>query len=200
MIIGISGKKNSGKSTVSEILNKKGFYLDSFASTVKDIAALLFSYPRERLEGNTLEDRLWRETEDYNLSKFLGKSFSPRNALTMIGTDIGRNTIHENIWIKTVFDRYEKSSNQNRNLVITDVRFPNEFDSIKSYKNIITFNIRISRPQNTISEHISEIALDDKDKNGEFDYYIINDGTINDLELKIDLILDDIKNRISLNI
>lgn len=195
MIIGISGKKNSGKSTVSEILNKKGFYLDSFASTVKDIASLLFSYSREKLEGNTVEDRLWRETEDSNLSKFLGKSFSPRNALTLIGTEFGRDMIHENIWIKTVFDRYGQS--QNPNLVITDVRFPNEFDSIKSYKNILTFNIRINRPGNTISEHISETALDEKDKNGGFDYYIINDGTINDLESKINLILDDIKNKIS---
>jgi hypothetical protein len=195
MIIGISGKKNSGKSTVSKILNNKGFYLDSFASTVKDIAALLFSYCREKLEGNTIEDRLWRETEDENLSKFLGKSFSPRNALTLIGTEFGRNMLHENIWIKTVFDRYEQSPNQN--LVITDVRFSNEFDSIKSYKNISTYNIRINRPENTISEHISETALDEKDRNGEFDYYIINDGTINDLESKINLILDDIKKKIS---
>jgi len=197
MIIGISGKKNSGKSTVSEILNKKGFYLDSFAATVKDIASLLFSYPREKLEGNTVEDRLWREREDENLSKFLGKSFSPRNALTLIGTEFGRDMIHENIWIKTVFDRYEQSLNPN--LVITDVRFPNEFDSIKLYKlykNIPVFNIRISRPGVPTSEHISETALDEKDLNGEFDYYIINDGSKIDLEEKINLILDDIKKRI----
>ena len=194
MIIGISGKKNSGKSTVSDILKNHGFYLDSFAASVKDIASILFNYSREKLEGNTIEDRIWRETEDSIQRDFLGRPFKPRDALTLIGTDFGRNLIHQNIWIKTVFDRYNQ--NLDKNLVITDLRFPNEFDSIKKHNGV---TIRIIRPNNLSSNHISETALDEKELEGEFDYYIINDGTIDDLKNKINVIIDDIKNNIKNN-
>ena len=190
MIIGISGKKGSGKSTISEMFITEGFYLDSFATTVKDIASLLFNYDRTKLEGFTVEDRIWRESEDRILSDFLGRQFKPRDALTLIGTEFGRNTIHQNIWIKTVFDRYKSS--ENKNLVITDLRFPNEFDSIKKHKG---YTIRICRACLEQNQHISETALDSKEANSEFDYIVINDGTIEDLKIKIKNIITDIKTK-----
>ncbi len=197
MIIGISGKKGSGKSTVSDMFLTEGFYLDSFATSVKDIAAIIFNYDRTKIEGFTVEDRIWRENIDNEISNFLGRPFRPRDALTLIGTEFGRNMIHPNIWIKTVFDRYK--SNENKNLVITDLRFPNEFESIKKHKG---YTIRIYRPclqenkpNNIVNEHISETALDSKEANSEFDYIIINDGTIEDLKIKIKNIITDIKTK-----
>jgi hypothetical protein len=195
MIIGISGKKGSGKSTISEMFLTEGFYLDSFATSVKDIAAIIFNYDRTKIEGFTGEDRIWRENIDNEISNFLGRPFRPRDSLTIIGTEFGRNMIHPDIWIKTVFDRYK--SNENKNLVITDLRFPNEFESIKKHKG---YTIRIHRPclqqnipNNIVNEHISETALDSKEANSEFDYIIINDGTIEDLKIKIKNIINNIK-------
>ena len=69
---------------------------------------------------------------------------------------------------------------------ITDMRFPNEMEAVKERKGI---TIRVVRHQietaNFKPLHPSETALDD----AEFDYEIINDGTIEDLVEKVKEIL-----------
>lgn len=187
MIIGLSGKIGSGKSTVSEVFKQNGFELDSFAKSLKDVTNSIFGFDREKLEGFTSEDRIWRETPDKKYSELLGNDFapfSPRDALILIGTTIGRNIIHPNIWIQTVFNRYEQ--NKNKNLLITDVRFPNEYEEIKKRGGFV---IRINRPNIIYKNHISECALDDY----EFDYVIENDSTLEDLYKKINLCLQNIQ-------
>jgi pantothenate kinase len=74
MIIAISGKAGSGKSTIGDIFEKHNFRLDSFATSVKDICSILFNFDREKIEG--------------------------------------RNLIHQDIWIKTLFDRYERNKDK----------------------------------------------------------------------------------------
>jgi hypothetical protein len=65
MIIGLCGAQGSGKDTVANILiSEYGFVKLTFASTLKDVVAILFSWPRDLLEGLTEESRLWRETVD----------------------------------------------------------------------------------------------------------------------------------------
>ena len=126
MIIGLSGKIGSGKSTVSEIFKQNGFELDSFAKSVKDVVNIIFGFDREKLEGINKEDRIWREKSDKRYSELLGKDFSPREAMILIGTTIGRNIIHQDIWIASL----EKKINPNVNYVIPDTRFPNEINLI----------------------------------------------------------------------
>ncbi len=69
------------------------------------------------------------------------------------------------------------------NVVITDVRFPNEYNAIK-YRNghVWRVNKLNHKPAN---DHPSEIALDDF----EFDWSIPNYGTIEDLHAVIDGIM-----------
>jgi hypothetical protein len=189
MIIAISGKIGSGKSTVGDIFEKQGFVLDSFAKSVKDICSILFGYDRNKIEGSTPADRLWREKIDKNNTNLIGKDFTPRDAMVLVGTEFGRNMIHPNIWIETLFNRSDK----NKDLLITDLRFPNEYEEIKKRGGIV---IRINRPNLTnlinnsnSSNHISECALD----NHNFDYVINNDGTLYDLEISIINIINEIK-------
>ncbi len=194
MIIAISGKIGSGKSTVGDIFEKQGFQLDSFAKSVKDICSILFGYDRNKIEGSTPDDRLWREKVDKNHTNLIGKNFTPRDAMVLVGTQFGRNMIHQNIWIETLFNRYDK----NTDLLITDLRFPNEYEEIKKRGGIV---IRINRPNLTkltnlnssnssnSSNHISECALD----NYNFDYVINNNTTLYDLEIKVLNIINEIK-------
>jgi len=188
MIVAISGKIGSGKSTVGEIFEKNGFELDSFAKSVKDICCILFGYDRNIIEGSTPEDRKWRETIDKKNTNLIGKDFTPRDAMVLVGTEFGRNMIHPNIWIETLFNRYDK----NKHLLITDLRFPNEYEEIKKRGGIV---IRINRHNLTkltnlnSSNHISECALD----NHNFDYVINNDGTLYDLETNVLNIINEIK-------
>lgn len=223
MIIAISGKIGSGKSTVGEIFEKEGFVLDSFAKSVKDICSILFGYDRNKIEGITQEDRKWRESIDKNHSNLIGKDFTPRDAMVLVGTEFGRNMIHPNIWIETLFNRYDKNTGTAQfqtqdtfsvsnlelalaksdestyrlnsslfGILITDLRFTNEYDEIKKRGGIV---IRINRPNLTNlnnsnnSNHISECALDNHD----FDYVIDNDGTLYDLENSVLNIINEIK-------
>lgn len=65
------------------------------------------------------------------------------------------------------------------NIVITDMRFPNEEDMIKSYGGHI---IRISRPGFDSDGHRSESSIDLID----YDYLIENNGTIEQLHYEVE--------------
>ncbi len=128
MIIGVVGFIGSGKGTVADILvDKYSFHKLSFADTVKDATAAVFGWPRGLLEGDTDESRAWRETPDEWWSKRFGYNFSPRLALQMMGTEAGRDVFHKDLWIYSL----ERKMELYPNVVIADVRFPNEIKFIQ---------------------------------------------------------------------
>ena len=128
MIIGLVGFIGAGKGTVADILvEKHGFIKESFANSVKDAVSVVFGWDRSSLEGDTPESRAWREQPDEFWSNKLGKSFSPRYALQLMGTEAGRDVFHENLWVYTV----QRRCDPNKNYVIADVRFPNEIKAIR---------------------------------------------------------------------
>lgn len=126
MIVGVLGFIGSGKGTVGDILRDTlGFKKISFAGHVKDVAAVMFGWPRDLLEGETPESRKFREQTDTFWSAKMNKDFTPRLAMQLLGTEIGRNIFSENFWI----DCLEKQINKKTgNYVITDVRFKNEIE------------------------------------------------------------------------
>ena len=142
MIVGLIGLIGCGKGTVaSELVQKHNFRQDSFASSLKDACAVLFDWPRHLLEGDTTESREWRELVDSWWSEKLGISnFTPRYALQILGTDVLRNHFNQDIWFLTVENRIRKNPTQN--VVISDVRFPNEIEFIRKQKGIL---VKINR-------------------------------------------------------
>ena len=129
MIIGVVGFIGSGKGTVADILVREhGFTKLSFADTVKDATAAIFGWPRHLLEGDTDESRAWREQKDEWGSERFGYDFSPRLALQMMGTEAGRNVFHPDLWVLSL----ERKLELYPNVVIADVRFPNEIEFIQS--------------------------------------------------------------------
>jgi len=130
MIIGLVGFIGSGKGTVADILTRKhGFIKESFANAVKDAIAPIFGWERKLLEGDTPESREWRETPDPWWSEKIGKPFSPRYALQLMGTESGRNVFHTDVWVLSLLRRTDPA----KNYVLADVRFPNEIDMIRSH-------------------------------------------------------------------
>lgn len=129
-IIGICGSAGSGKDTIGDILvnNLPNWEKMSFASHLKDVASLLFGFNRKMLAGETPEDRAIREQPDRFWSEKMGKDFTPRYALQYLGTNLLRNQLHQNIWVDCLERKIMESD---KNIVITDVRFPNEIDMIK---------------------------------------------------------------------
>lgn len=126
MIIGVVGFIGSGKGTAADILvQKHGFTKLSFADAVKDATAAIFGWQRSLLEGDTEESREFRErSDDWWATKFGCKHFSPRLALQMMGTEAGRDVFHKDVWVYAL----ERKLDMYQNVVIADVRFPNEIE------------------------------------------------------------------------
>lgn len=131
MIIGITGLKGSGKDTIADFLIKEyGYKKMAFADTLKDAVAVTFGWDREMLEGVTQEHRKTRELPDEFWSKALNRPFSPRNALELVGTQLFRDNFDKNFWVHCLRKRIEESGC--KKIVITDVRFRNEIEAIRS--------------------------------------------------------------------
>jgi hypothetical protein len=150
MIVGLLGFIGSGKGTAGDMLKDMGFTPVSFAKGVKDVAAEMFGWPRHLLEGDTEQSREWREQPDKFWSKELGKDFTPRLALQLMGTEVGRDVFHKDFWIIKLKNYIQQNPNQN--YVITDVRFQNEIEFVHSFNGVL---IEIQRG---LKPHWYEIA------------------------------------------
>lgn len=129
MIIGFVGFIGSGKDTAADYLvNFHGFRRDSFANTLKDAVAAVFGWDRTLLEGRTKEAREWREQVDpWWAERLAMPNLTPRWVLQYWGTEVLRNQFHDDIWIASLENKMRKTKD---NIVISDVRFPNEIKAI----------------------------------------------------------------------
>lgn len=141
MIIGLVGFIGSGKDTAADYLvNFYGFRRDSFANSLKDAVSFIFGWDRTLLEGKTKESRAWREQVDMWWAERLSiPHLTPRWILQYWGTEVLRNHFHDDIWIASLENRLRKTTD---NIVISDVRFPNEIQSIHNSGGIV---VRIKR-------------------------------------------------------
>ena len=130
MIIGVCGFIGSGKDTVADYLvNFHEFRRESFASTLKDAVAAVFGWDRTLLEGRTAEAREWREQVDpWWAERLAMPTLTPRWVLQYWGTEVGRRSFHDDIWIASLENKLRNSKDS---IVVSDCRFPNEIDSIK---------------------------------------------------------------------
>jgi hypothetical protein len=141
MIVGFVGFIGSGKDTAADYLvNFHGYRRDSFANTLKDAVAQVFGWDRVLLEGRTKEAREWREQVDTWWANRLNMpNLTPRLMLQLWGTEVCRNGFHDDIWIASLENKMRKTTD---NIVISDVRFPNEIKAIHNAGGIV---VRIKR-------------------------------------------------------
>lgn len=209
MIVGVAGFIGSGKDTIADyLITFKGFRRMSYAEPLKDAVASIFGWERELLEGTTKYSREWRDTVDSWWAERLHiPHLTPRWVLQQWGTEVGRRAFHDDIWIASVENKLRSLKD---NIVISDCRFPNELSSIKRAGGI---TIRVSRGENppwydaalalnkkfhssnlqmaraTLAEHkvhaseYSSVGLD-------YDFYVDNSGTLDELHRKIDSIIN----------
>lgn len=200
MIIGFVGFIGSGKDTAADYLvNFHGFRRDSFANTLKDAVSAVFGWDRTLIEGRTKEAREWREQVDTWWAERLNKpNLTPRWVLQQWGTEVCRQGFHDDIWIASLENKMRKTKD---NIVISDVRFPNEIKAIHNagglvvrvvrgqdpdwYKDACNVNAGPTNMQWALSKmrleqlkiHASETAWCGR----EIDYEIDNNGSIDDL-------------------
>jgi hypothetical protein len=143
-LISITGFKGSGKDTVGSLLTSNhGYHSHSFAAPVKQILSVMFDWPLDLLQGVTPQSRQWRETPDPYWSEVMRKPFTPRLAMTMIGTDVVRRRVHHNLWTTLCAKHLSQASGHT---VVTDARFTNELQMIKHLGGHTVRVVRSSEP------------------------------------------------------
>lgn len=192
MIIGICGFIGSGKDSIGNILIQQGFQRHSFGDSLKNVVSSIFGWDRALLEGNTEESRRWREAIDPLWSLKLGRAFSPRMALQEIGTNVMRNTFHQDIWVLSMEMKLKGD------VVVTDCRFSNEIEMIrrKGGKIIHVFRDYPTWYSNYVKSGLSLETFVKDIHPSEWswlscppDCVISNDGTLEQLETKVKGIL-----------
>ena len=164
-LIGFAGKARSGKDTAGAYLVDNYHFLRySFAQPLKDGAKAMFNLTEEQIENKEKVIEPWGR--------------SPRELYQLLGTDIAR-TIDKRVWIKNAEMFVKKSLG--RSIVITDVRFKNEAEWIKSLGGVVIYLESKTRGIHTRTLHASENGLNMND----VDLIIENDGTINALYLSL---------------
>lgn len=94
-----------------------------------------------------------------------------------------------NVWCDRVERQIE--GNSAYNIVIADMRYPNEAEMLRR-KGFTLINItRKDRPIDRDPNHSSEVALDNYPH---YDYVIANDGTVEDLYAKLDDVVAKLRN------
>lgn len=206
-VIGISGRMGSGKNTVGDIIEKlcltnngPKFEQKSFARKLKQIASLLTGIPVEDFEDQEFKKSYlgseWGTVQQVPLNSIppfadiqFNALMSVRELLQKLGTEAIRDGLHPNAWVNSLMCEYKrpKMSEYNpSNWIITDVRFPNELEAIEDVKGLTLKVVRpVKKSKTTARLHPSETSLD----KAEFNYTIINDGSIEDLIEKVRQIL-----------
>ena len=146
MIIGLLGRINSGKGTVSDYLETKyNFRPVAFADSLRYVLSHTFGWPVELLQGRTPESRAWREQVDYWWANRLGiPNLTPRMMLQQWGTDLVRNHFHEDLWLASLERQF---INYDGPVVIGDCRQPNEIQLVRKLGGKLVLVTRGGEPE-----------------------------------------------------
>ncbi len=162
IILSLSGKKSSGKNTVARMI------ADMTPSWCKEIAfADALKHEVAVATGTSIE--------------FINKNKDNfRLILQGWGTDFRRKLHGDLYWISKLDKEIYRLTVENKIeiLLVTDARFPNEVEYLMNCQAIC---INVVRPNSDKDQHISETANDQTI----FDVTIQNDGTLQDLQLKV---------------
>lgn len=198
-LVGIMGHAGSGKDFVGNCTLSRydNCYIEAFSDSLKKGCAEIFG-----LTEYVFNAREYKEQEDpfWNVS--------PRKILQFVGTEFFRDAIidlipgiTDNFWIKRLAGKLNGLSRSDSDgaycngdtVVITDVRFKNEFQWILDNNGVIIQLIRPGISAVGLANHASESSFITEPQIGVDNVYVIfNTGTLENLNEKVQEIIDNI--------
>lgn len=190
-LIGICGHARSGKDSVGAHLCKThdNTYKLAFAGALKSAAAQMFGIPEDNFYDDVFKERA---------DEFWG--ISPRQMAQFFGTEMVRETLPKLIptigadfWVHRMVHHLNGQGesclyDEDDVVVITDVRFQNEYDWIISQGGIIIHLTRAGADGTVgIQGHASEAGI--QFTSPDQTYLLVNESTLEDLYAKVDGII-----------
>lgn len=176
-LVGLTGKAGSGKDTAA--LGLTQHHTMKFAEGVYDGVWALNPWISAkdthhwgRYEFSKLQDIVSRAGWDK-----AKENPEVRRLLQVYGTEAGRDIHGPDCWINAWKRKYATMTD---NVVVTDVRFPNEADAIKELGGIIIEIMGPPRRGGVDSTHASEAGIGRR-----ADATLVNEGTIEELHYRI---------------
>ncbi|MGO4364499.1 deoxynucleotide monophosphate kinase [Pseudomonas sp. PAB10] len=176
LLIGLAGRARSGKDTAAQhLVNQHGFQSYAFADPLRDGLMHILNLSPCDFEGEQKELPL----------PWLGRS--PRYLMQTLGTEWGRDTVHPELWLLLAaqnLDLLARTHDTARGFVVSDLRFENEAEFIRQRGGVVIHLERASASAAT--QHRSEAGI----WGAPGDWYLTNDGTIDDLKTNLNKIVD----------
>lgn len=166
-ILLIGGYSNSGKDVCAQFFKQRGYVHLAFADLLK---------------RNVMRKYGLSETKvftQYGKKELIGGT-TVREILIK-EAELARS-LDPDVFAKKVRDEILESDE--KRFIISDFRFQNEYDVLAREFNVVS--VRIERKSVPVLDYASEHALD----NFKFDYTVENDGSLDELEDKLNVFLD----------
>jgi dephospho-CoA kinase len=177
LIIMISGFRGSGKDTLGSLIIKhRKFKRYGFADQLKDIASKKYNFDRKYADLREEKDKLRPEYNNQSIRDLVRKESQEieKTNSKMLSEEV-LNKMKEDI-----------KNDPEINFVITDFRYKHDYEPLEEYfgkKSILTIKInRIGIEIPNEEKEPEEYAL----KHFEFDIYIQNDSSIEELWINFD--------------
>ena len=159
-LIGLTGTIGAGKDTTYGFLNTASLRLlgvpatrIAFGDNVKKVCYAAFGGIEKYYYG-TQEEKDKTEGLEFWAEK-LGEPYSTYRRLAQtVGTEVFRNHVNHDFWVLAAENQLSKSINDSTLTIVTDVRFDNEAELIRSKGGIVVNVINTSlRPKVTEPNH-----------------------------------------------
>lgn len=212
-LIGLGGALRAGKDAVGDhLVDKHGFQKLGMSDALNEALLVLNPWIISPHYARPLRYQELHDLVGYVEAK---KNPEVRRLLQVLGTEVGRKMISEDVWVGIAERKISRLLGSGQSVVITAMRFPNEIemldrlggfsvwverDAERRVEGLATGGVlrtpeKVLTPvsgacvsaESTISTHASENSVD----KSMFEYFLSNNGSLEELYSKTDALLDD---------
>jgi hypothetical protein len=186
LLIGLTGRAGAGKSTVAAMLaDQYACHQLALADPILEMVHVLFALTG--VDGAWAIERALTEQPT-----MLGYSY--RHLAQTLGTEWGRG-LHPDFWVRVLDLRLAMPELQQENVVISDVRFPNEADYIRRCGGVLVRVLRdaTAAPGAGMAPATAAHASEQHSATLPVTHELINNGSLATLEDQVDRLVDSLR-------